>query len=211
MATLEDVRLSYESNLPSLAGATEWLNGEGRYGESERVIQALLDEPGGLVEVDAAGVEAGADWIALASPETYLGYERAERFASSDLLALAEPHPYTTPSRLRLNPWAPHTYTMPSRLRLNHWALSGDWTIGRKAVRSDVAGGRLSFRFRARDVNLVMGPAEGRESIGFPVRLDGDPPGEARNRRRRSRPGRCCRPAPLSARPPARRRGRAHL
>jgi thiol-disulfide isomerase/thioredoxin len=138
--------------------------GEGRYGQSERVIQALLDEAGGLVEVEGEGVEAATDWAALASPETYLGYERAERFASPDLLALAEPHTYTTPSRLRLNPWA----------------LSGDWTIGRKAVRSDVAGGRLSFRFRARDVNLVMGPAEGREPIRFRVRLDGDPPGRAR-------------------------------
>jgi thiol-disulfide isomerase/thioredoxin len=154
--------------------------GEGRYGESERVIQALLDETGGLVEVEAAGVEAAADWAALASPETYLGYERAERFSSPDLLTVTEPHPYTTPSRLRLNPWAPHTYTTPARLPLNHWALAGDWTIGRTAVRSDVAGGRLSFRFRARDVNLVMGPAEDREPIRFRVRLDGDPPGPAR-------------------------------
>jgi hypothetical protein len=46
-------------------------------------------------------------------------------------------------------------------------------------VRSDVAGGRLSFRFRARDVNLVMGPADGREPIRFQVRLDGGPPGTA--------------------------------
>lgn len=154
--------------------------GEGRYDESEQVIQALLDQTGGLVEVEAEGVEAAADWAALASPETYLGYERAERFASQGVAALAEPHTYTTPSRLRLNPWAPHTYTAPPRLRLNHWALSGDWTIGSKAARSDVAGGRLSICFRARDVNLVMGPAEGGEPIGFQVRLDGDPPGKAR-------------------------------
>jgi thiol-disulfide isomerase/thioredoxin len=138
--------------------------GEGRYGESERVIQALLDKTGAVVEVEGEGVEAAADWAALASPETYLGYERAERFASPDLLAVSEPQTYTTPSRLRLNPWA----------------LSGDWTIGRKAVRSDVAGGRLSFRFRARDVNLIMGPAEGAEPVEFRVRLDGDPPGTAR-------------------------------
>ena len=154
--------------------------GEGRYGESERVIQALLNQTGGLVEVEGEGVEAAADWAALASPETYLGYERAERFASPDRPALSEPHTYTTPSRLNLNPWAPHTYTMPSRLPLNHWALYGDWTIGSKAVRSDVVGGRLSFRFRARDVNLVMGPAEGREPVRFRVRLDGDPPDGAR-------------------------------
>ncbi len=61
--------------------------GEGRYDESERAIQGLLDVPSGpehdLVVVEAAGDEAPADWDTLQSPETYLGAERAERFAST--------------------------------------------------------------------------------------------------------------------------------
>jgi thiol-disulfide isomerase/thioredoxin len=142
--------------------------GEGRYEESERVIQALLDIPDRLgqdvVDVETNGLEAPPDWDAVKSPETYVGYERAERFASPGPAAWAERH----------------TYATPSQLKLNQWALSGDWTIDRKAARLDKAGGRLTFRFRARDLNLVMGPAEGAEPVRFRVRLDGDPPGEAR-------------------------------
>jgi thiol-disulfide isomerase/thioredoxin len=142
--------------------------GEGRYDESERVIQQLLDVPRSLeddlVVVEANGVEAPADWAALESPETYLGYERAERFASPDGAAWQQSQ----------------TYSTPTRLRLNHWALSGDWTIGGKAARLNEAGGRLTYRFRARDVHLVMGPAERGEPVRFRVRIDGNPPGAAR-------------------------------
>ena len=93
--------------------------GEGRYEECERVIQRLLRDAGAegvgdaLVSVAADGVEAQADWTNLASPETYLGYEQTQNFASPGGVAFDE-------SR---------TYAAPDSLRLNHWALSGDWTI----------------------------------------------------------------------------------
>ena len=142
--------------------------GEGSYETSERVIQTLLDLPGRLnedtVEVAAEGIEAAADWPTLQSPETYLGYERGEHFASPGGVA-----------------WdVPHTYSAPSPMRLNYWALSGEWKIGRTAARSTKPGGRLSFRFRARDLNLVMGPGEDGQPVGFEVRLDGAAPGDAR-------------------------------
>jgi thiol-disulfide isomerase/thioredoxin len=142
--------------------------GEGRYDESERAIQDLLDVPrsleNDLVVVEADGAEAPADWETLQSPETYLGSERAERFASPGGAAWEERRSYST----------------PSPLRLNTWALSGEWTLGGKAARLNEAGGQLSYRFRARDLNLVMGPPEGGKPVRFQVRLDGDPPGEAR-------------------------------
>jgi len=139
--------------------------GEERYAETEAAIRALLRLSGqDFVQVEAEGIEVAANWATLRSPETYLGYERAERFASPGRAALDESH----------------TYDAPSAPSLNHWALAGDWTIGRKASRSNGAGGRLSFRFRARDVNLVMGPGEGGERVPFKVRLDGDHPGDAR-------------------------------
>jgi thiol-disulfide isomerase/thioredoxin len=56
--------------------------GEGRYDESERAIQELLGIEDELVSVDAEGLEAPADWDNVKSPETYVGYARAERFAS---------------------------------------------------------------------------------------------------------------------------------
>jgi thiol-disulfide isomerase/thioredoxin len=53
--------------------------GEGRYEESERLIQRLLGVERDLVSVQGAGVEAEADWDNLRTPETYLGYARGER------------------------------------------------------------------------------------------------------------------------------------
>jgi thiol-disulfide isomerase/thioredoxin len=134
--------------------------GEGRYKESERVIQGLLGVERELVSVVGLGVEAEADWEHLRTPETYLGYGRGERFASPD-----GPVPDEA-----------HTYGLPERLGLNHWALAGAWTIGRENVVLDNAGGSISFRFDARDAHLVLSPGT---HAPIPLRLliDGEPPG----------------------------------
>jgi thiol-disulfide isomerase/thioredoxin len=132
--------------------------GEGRYEQSERVIQQLIGVERDLVAVEAIGVEAQADWDHLETPETYLGYGRGERFASHDA-ALDERG----------------AYEVPERLRLNHWALAGAWTIGRESVTLDRAGGSIACRFHARDAHLVLSPGA-REPIPFRVLLDGEPP-----------------------------------
>ena len=138
--------------------------GEEGYEESERAIQELLGAPRtDPVVVATEGDEAPADWRTLQSPETYLSGERGERFASPGGAAWEKPQSYET----------------PSQLALNQWALSGQWTLGAKASRLDEAGGSLAYRFRARDVNLVMGPAQGGQPIRFRVRLDGNEPGAA--------------------------------
>jgi thiol-disulfide isomerase/thioredoxin len=143
--------------------------GEGAYDETERAVQRLLPEAGGhhvddaLVDVDANGVEVAADWASLESPESYLGYARAESFGSPGRPVLEERH----------------VYTAPERLRINHWALAGDWTIKEQAVVSNEANGRIADRFHARDLHLVMGPGTREDPIQFRVRLDGLPPGEA--------------------------------
>ena len=119
--------------------------GEGGYEECERVIQRLLREAGrdgvadDLVSVAREGLEAQADWANLESPETYLGYEQAQNFASP-AAQLDEPA----------------AYAVPDSLKLNHWALSGDWTIERRASVLNGADGRIAFRFHARDVHLVL-------------------------------------------------------
>src|SRR5215208_2554979 len=138
--------------------------GEGRYVETEAAIRALLGVAGqDSVDVEVEGIEAAADWDTLQSPETYVGYERGERFASADRPAVDDAH----------------AYEFPPTLRLNDWALAGEWTIGAKACRSDRSGGRLAFRFSSRDVNLVMGPPAGGAPVPFEVRLDGDSPDAA--------------------------------
>jgi thiol-disulfide isomerase/thioredoxin len=143
--------------------------GEGGYEECERVIQRLLSDAGGdgipddLVVVVDDGLEAQADWSNLETPETYLGYDQAQNFAS--------------PGGAKLD--QARTYVTPERLQLNQWALAGDWTVKRGAAVLDGAEGRISFRFHARDVHLVMGPPARGASVPFTVSIDGEPPGDA--------------------------------
>jgi thiol-disulfide isomerase/thioredoxin len=142
--------------------------GEGEYEESEKVIQQLLAEAGAVVgreviSVDGRGIEAAADWAGLKSPENYVGHERAENFAS--------------PGGAQLD--KRHVYAAPARLALNEWALSGDWTVGKQAVALNEAGGRIAYRFHARDLHLVMGPPARGASVRFRVTIDGRPPGDA--------------------------------
>jgi thiol-disulfide isomerase/thioredoxin len=143
--------------------------GEGEYQQSEMVIQQLLAENGPadagheLVSVDARGAEAPADWAALRSAENYTGYERTENFASPGGAI----------------PGKRHTYAAPAELRLNHWALSGDWTVEEQAVTLNQAGGRIAYRFHARDLHLVMGPTAAGRPVRFRVLIDGQPPGAA--------------------------------
>ncbi len=143
--------------------------GEGEYEQSEKIIQQLLTEAGiggighDLVSVDARGVEAAADWGSLRSPENYVGYERTENFASPAGAVLDKRR----------------VYAAPPRLRLNHWALSGDWTVEKHATVLNKANGRITYRFHARDLHLVMGPAVRGTSVRSRVLIDGQPPGAA--------------------------------
>jgi hypothetical protein len=70
-------------------------------------------------------------------------------------------------------------YELPARLGRNDWALSGDWTIKRDAVELNKPNGRIAYRFHARDLHLVMGPAAPGTSVKFRVLIDGQPPGAA--------------------------------
>jgi thiol-disulfide isomerase/thioredoxin len=143
--------------------------GEGEYAQSEMVIQQLLAEAGSdsaatdLVSVDPRGLEVPADWASLRSPENYTGYKRTEGFSSPG----------------GPGPGRPHDYAAPTRLGLNGWALSGNWTMNEEAATLNEAGGQITCRFHARDLNLVMGPAVPGTSPRFRVAIDGHPPGEA--------------------------------
>jgi thiol-disulfide isomerase/thioredoxin len=142
--------------------------GEGAYEQSEMIIQRLLAEAGGvvgddLVSVDARGLEAAADWGSLKSPENYVGYERTQNFASPGGAVLDKPR----------------MYQLPARLRLNDWALSGDWTVRKESAALNKANGTIAYRFHARDLHLVMGPAVPGTSVRFRVRIEGQPPGAA--------------------------------
>ncbi len=143
--------------------------GEGEYEQSEMVLQRLLAAAGAgdvdhdLVATDGEGLEAAADWGSLRSPENYLGYERSDNFASPerDVLDIR------------------HDYTAPERLRLNSWALTGAWTVAPNAAVLQEPGGRITYRFEARDLHMVVVPPAGGTGARFRVRLDGQEPGAA--------------------------------
>lgn len=134
--------------------------GEGRYGESERVLQRLLGVKREPVPVQGLSVEAPADRDDLGTEETYLGYDRGERFASPG----------------GAGPGVRRAYQVPASLPFNHWALAGEWAIGPENVVLSQAGGSIAVRFQARDAHLVLSCGPGQE-IPFRVLLDGLAPG----------------------------------
>jgi thiol-disulfide isomerase/thioredoxin len=142
--------------------------GEGEYGESERVIQELLKENGAqltssvIISVAGAGAEAAPDNADVRSPETYVGYHRAEHFASTEAIAKD----------------SGRAYTPQPRLSLNQWALGGSWKIGAESALLQTAPGKLIFRFHARDLHLVLGTNKDGKPVRFKVKLDGTAPGD---------------------------------
>jgi len=142
--------------------------GEGGYDHSERVIQQLLaeaghrDAVGGIVKVSGAGVEEAADKSDMQSPETYIGYERAENFVSPGGDVQDESHDYSV-----------------KVANLNEWGLSGRWTVGGQFATLDEKNGEIIYRFHARDLHLVLGPRADGALVRFRVTVDGKAPGDS--------------------------------
>jgi cytochrome c biogenesis protein CcdA/thiol-disulfide isomerase/thioredoxin len=119
--------------------------GEGSYGETEALIRRLLGTGGARAHRVADTTPRG-----LQTPETYLGYERIDRYAGSTL-----------------RPDREASYTFPGELSQNGLAYAGRWRVeGERAVAGEDA--RLRLHFYARYVYLVLG---GRGSVD--VLVDG--------------------------------------
>ena len=138
--------------------------GEGNYDTSEKVIRQLLAEAGrapkdgGMAQAQTIGAEAAAAKSVLKSPETYIGYGRAARFAS----------PGGQPKDAA-------KYYRASNLPLNDWSLEGRWIVGAQSARLQAARGAIAYRFHARDLHLVLGSGSG--PVRFRVTIDGKAPG----------------------------------
>jgi thiol-disulfide isomerase/thioredoxin len=123
--------------------------GEGNYEETERAIQQMLAIDENTVRVEAGGLARAADWDTLGTGETYVGYGRGVGRVDS-----------------------------PAHLTLNHWALSGDWDVEEESAIPNAPGGSVTFRFQARDLNLVLTPPVSDAPVRFTMLLDGQPPGD---------------------------------
>ncbi|WP_411960088.1 cytochrome c biogenesis protein DipZ [Pseudomonas mandelii] len=143
--------------------------GEGEYAESERVIQQLLREAGaskvadGLIKANATGVQLAPDMNEVQSPETYVGYQRAEHFV---------PQTGLVPDKVS-------AYSTPAQLALNDWGLDGQWNVGSERAISSAPASRIVYRFHARDLHLVLGPGADGKPVRFKVLIDGKAPGDA--------------------------------
>ncbi|MYM66615.1 redoxin domain-containing protein [Pseudoduganella sp. FT55W] len=143
--------------------------GEGDYAQSEQVIQQLLEEAGRknvtntvVSAEDAQGIQQQSDIGQVGSPETYLGYERAENFAS--------------PEKQAAN--AARQYTAPAKPALNQWGLSGNWLSQAEQITLNQGSGSIVYRFHARDLHLVLGPTKDGKPVRFRVTIDGAAPGK---------------------------------
>jgi cytochrome c biogenesis protein CcdA/thiol-disulfide isomerase/thioredoxin len=142
--------------------------GEGDYDRSERIIQQLLreagreDVPTDLVSITGRGAEAppGTTTGAARSPETYVGYARGSGFRS--------PQPVL---KDRVQTYGPAT------LQPDQWSLTGTWTVRPEYSQADQAGAKLTYRFRGRDLHLVLGGDNGGKAVRFRVTIDGHAPG----------------------------------
>jgi cytochrome c biogenesis protein CcdA/thiol-disulfide isomerase/thioredoxin len=141
--------------------------GEGDYDQSEAWIRGLLEErnhqppPNRATRIAASGAEAASDLQAVQSPETYIGYLRAENFSSPG----------------GFNEDAAKVYRAPARLDLNEWALTGRWKDEDQIATLLSSVGGIVYRFHARDLHLVLGPGGDGKPVRFRVTLDGKPPG----------------------------------
>ncbi|WP_158822867.1 cytochrome c biogenesis protein DipZ [Granulicella sp. S156] len=141
--------------------------GEGNYDESEKWIRSLLEEanhkalPDAATKIAATGTEASSDSDAVQSPETYVGYQRAQNFASPE----------------GLNQDDPQLYRAPAEFKLNQWAFAGKWIDEGQIATSLTPSSSIFFRFHARDLHLVLGPSKAGAPIRFRVTLDGKAPG----------------------------------
>jgi cytochrome c biogenesis protein CcdA/thiol-disulfide isomerase/thioredoxin len=141
--------------------------GEGEYDQSEKVIQQLLSEAGeknvadDIVEVKAKGAEAASDRGNVQSPETYVGWQRAENFAGSEGTVNDMAHVY-----------------IAAEPRLNEWGLTGNWTVNAENAALNDKDGSIYYRFHARDLHLVLGPDSDGKPVRFKVTIDGKAPGD---------------------------------
>jgi cytochrome c biogenesis protein CcdA/thiol-disulfide isomerase/thioredoxin len=141
--------------------------GEGKYQETEQMIQALLKEAhqgvlamgDELVQVAGSGATAAAS-DTQRSPETYLGYARQQSLASPEAISKD----------------VAAQYSAPRALEVNQWALSGKWLMSAESSALHATGGAISYRFRGRDLHLVLGTLSGKP-VRFKVTLDGAAPG----------------------------------
>lgn len=125
--------------------------GEGEYDVTENNIRFLLG-------LNSKPMQAEKTAYVPQTPETYLGYERADRFNSPEFFA-------NNKSKL---------YSYPEKLNDDAWALKGNWIIEDQRIIADSPSSAIKLHFRAGKVYVVMGIAA-KNPIKVKLFLNGNP------------------------------------
>jgi cytochrome c biogenesis protein CcdA/thiol-disulfide isomerase/thioredoxin len=126
--------------------------GEGKYNVTENNIRYLLGLTG---QGETIKIE-GPTFAFGQTPETYLGYDRADSFGGREQVARD----------------AQGVYRFPASLPDDAWALSGTWKVEREKIVAGGQGAALRLNFKARKVFLVLGTASGKP-VRLSLRLNG--------------------------------------
>jgi thiol-disulfide isomerase/thioredoxin len=114
--------------------------GEGDYDMTETAIQQLLDQAGKSVTEKVEDLIAGLGNTRGQTPETYLGYNRGKNFAND----------------IEYQPDADIVYKLSDMLIQNEWTLGGKWFVSSESILNEDDGGKLIFKYSAKEVYLVM-------------------------------------------------------
>lgn len=127
--------------------------GEGKYNVTENNIRYLLGlkEQGETIKVEGPTFTPGQ------TPETYLGYDRADSFGGKESVMRD----------------AQGSYRFPAFLSADAWALNGTWQVEREKIVAGGQGAALRLNFKARKVFLVLGTAGGKP-VRVTLRLNGE-------------------------------------
>jgi cytochrome c biogenesis protein CcdA/thiol-disulfide isomerase/thioredoxin len=130
--------------------------GEGEYEVTENNIRYLLGlkEKGETIKVEGPTFAFGQ------TPETYLGYGRADSFGGRETVV----HD------------AQGSYRFPAFLHEHQWALNGKWSVQRERIIGGEKGAGLRLAFKARKVFLVLGTATGKP-VHVLLKLNGEAAG----------------------------------
>lgn len=110
--------------------------GEGEYDVTENNIRYLLGK-----KMPAQAKEVEQNYSTSQTPETYLGYERAERFSSDSAVVRDKAA----------------NYVYPEEVTQNNWALQGRWIIYPDKIVSQSSGASIKLHYDAKKVYAVMG------------------------------------------------------
>ncbi|MBP7876131.1 cytochrome c biogenesis protein DipZ [Candidatus Woesebacteria bacterium] len=127
--------------------------GEGKYDETESMIQTLLKETGSSVNEEISNIEYQRNRVN--TPETYLGYARMEALSAFQ----------------KITRDGPELYTLPQSLAKDTFAIAGNWQFTPENA-SPSKNATLYLNFEAKEVYLVARPKNGSGTLK--ISLDGE-------------------------------------